>query len=100
LKHDTIYKSNKMEITGKIKVIGDVQTFPSGFTKRVLVITTEETYPQHVPIEFLKDKCGLLDTLTVDQDITVAVNVRGQEYNGNYYVSLNAWKIVSVAPSF
>ena len=85
--------SNKYEITGKVKVIGDVQTFPSGFQKREFVVTTsDDKYPQDIKLEAVKDDCAKLDQFAAGDDITVSFNLRGNEYNGKYYVSLSAWK--------
>ena len=86
-----------MEVKGKIKVIGSTQSFDSGFSKRQVVITTAEQYPQDIAIDFVKDKCGILDAYTVGQDATVSINLRGSEYNGKYYVNLQGWKIESGA---
>lgn len=80
------------ELTGKIHLINDTQTFPSGFAKREFVITTEEKYPQQIKLEAVKDGCDRLDAYQVGDDITVSFNLRGNEYNGKYYVSLQAWK--------
>ena len=80
------------EITGKIHLINDTQTFPSGFCKREFVITTEEKYPQQIKLESVKDGCDRLDAYQVGDDITVSFNLRGNEHNGKYYVSLQAWK--------
>ena len=45
-----------MEITGKIKQIGETKEYGSnGFQKREVVVTTEEQYPQHILIEFVQD---------------------------------------------
>ena len=33
------------------------------------------------------------DGLTDGQEVTVSINLRGNEYNGNYYVNLVGWKI-------
>ena len=42
-----------MELLGKIKLIGDIKTFgDNGFRKRELVITTDEQYPQHIPVSY------------------------------------------------
>jgi len=82
-----------MEITGKIKLIGQVETFDSGFTKRQLVVTTAEQYPQDLAMDFIKDKTSLLDSFQPGQDVTVAINLRGNEYNGKYFVNLNGWRI-------
>ena len=82
-----------LELKGKIKVINPTETFGSGFTKREFVITTAEQYPQDVKFEVVKDKCDTLDKYYVGQEIEVHFNCRGNEYNGKYYVSLQAWKL-------
>lgn len=84
-----------LQINGKVKAIFDTQSYPSGFTKREFVITTEEQYPQDVKFELVKDKTGAIDAYKVGQSITVNFNVRGNEYLGKYYVSLQAWKLES-----
>ena len=86
--------SESYTATGKVLVVGETQTFSSGFQKRVLVIETEadSKYPQQVPFEVLKDKCSELDLLSVGQEVTVTFNLRGNEYNGKYYSSNTAWK--------
>lgn len=82
-----------MEVKGKIKLIAETQTFDSGFTKRQLVVTTDETYPQDVAIDFVKDKCDVLNAYKVGDSVEVGINIRGNEYNGKYYVNLQGWKI-------
>lgn len=86
-----------MNVKGKVKLIGEMQSFDSGFTKRQLVVTTDETYPQDIAIEFVKDKCSVLDNYKVGDSVDVSINIRGNEYNGKYYVSLNGWRIENVA---
>lgn len=83
----------ELKINGRIKVINDLQTWDSGFSKREFVITTQEQYPQDVKFEAIKDKAAILDTLNIGEDVEVSFNVRGNEYNGKYYVNLQAWKI-------
>lgn len=85
--------SNSYEVTGAIKMIADQQTFPSGFTKREFVVTTEEDYPQSLKIECIKDRCSLLDGLKEGDRVAVRFNIRGSEYNGRYFVNLQAWRI-------
>lgn len=82
------------EVSGTIKVIFDEQSFPSGFTKREFVITTEaDRYPQDLKFELVKDKCGLIDGFSDGQRVSVNFDIRGNEYNGKYFVNLSAWKI-------
>lgn len=82
------------EASGKIKVINDTQSFASGFSKREFVVTTaHDKYPQDLKFEVVKDRCSLLDNLKVGQDVQVSFDIRGNEFNGKYYVNLSCWKI-------
>jgi hypothetical protein len=63
----------KNTLTGRAIVIGDTETFASGFYKRQLVIETDGKYPQTVPITFAKEsadkmaeKVSLGDPVEVD----------------------------------
>jgi len=82
------------EAAGKIKVINETQSFPSGFTKREFVVTTaNDKFPQDLKFEIVKDKCSQLDAFDVGQDVQVSFDIRGNEYNGKYFVNLSCWKI-------
>ena len=84
------------EADGKIKLINEPQSFASGFTKREFVVTTaHDKYPQDLKFEVVKDKCALLDAFEVGQDVHVSFDIRGNEYNGKYYVNLSCWEIKS-----
>ena len=71
----------------------DQQSWDSGFTKREFVITTNEQYPQDVKLECIKDKTSLLENLSEGDDVEVSFNIRGNEYNGKYYVNLQVWRL-------
>ncbi len=82
------------EANGKIKLISETQNFPSGFSKREFVVTTGDTkYPQDLKFEMVKDKCAVLDNYKEGSDVKVSSDVRGNEYNGKYYVNLSCWKL-------
>lgn len=82
------------ETRGTIKLINDTQSFPSGFTKREFVVTTaHDKFPQDLKFEIVKDKCSLLDKFAAGQDVVVNFDIRGNEYNGKYFVNLSCWKI-------
>ena len=84
------------ELTGKIKLIQEEQTFASGFNKREMVVTVDDgRYPQDINLEFVKDKISLLEGLQPGQEVTVTFDIRGREYNGRYYNNLQGWKVVS-----
>ncbi len=95
-----------MEVQGKLKLIRDAQTFGT-FTKREMVVTTNDQYPQDLLIEMTQDKCVLLDKYKVGDDIEVGVNLRGREWinpkgEAVYFNTIQGWKISklegSVAP--
>lgn len=82
------------EIEGKLKVIYDIQTFNSGFTKREFVVEMEDgNYPQMIKFECVKDKTSLTDGMQVDDPVKVTFDIRGNEYKERFYVNLNAWKL-------
>ena len=89
--------SDTLEIKGALKVLGETQEFSGGFRKRELVVTIGDLkYPQDIKFEVVKDKCELLDKLSLGQVIKIAFNLRGNEHNGTYYNNLVAWKIEAV----
>jgi uncharacterized protein Veg len=97
-----------MEVQGKIKMVGETQTFGSnGFRKREVVVTTEEQYPQHILVEFIQDKTDLLNNYAVGQNVKISVNLRGRDWvspqgETKYFNTIQGWRIESVnqaAPS-
>jgi hypothetical protein len=88
-----------MEISGKIKKINETQTVGvSSFQKRELVVVTNEQYPQMLLIEFIQDKCDLLNNYNFDDEVTVSINLRGREWinsdgQAKYFNTFQGWKI-------
>ncbi len=88
-----------MELEGKIKLIGETQTFGSnGFRKREVVVTTEEQYPQSIMVEFVQDKTDLLNNFSVGQNVKININLRGREWTNpqgevKYFNSIQGWRI-------
>lgn len=87
-----------MEVTGKIKVINGTQQISASFKKRELVVTTEEQYPQHIMVEFTQDKCELLDSYKVGEQVKVSINLRGREWinpqgEAKYFNTIQGWRI-------
>ena len=88
-----------MEVTGKIKKIDETKTVgASGFKIREMVVTTNEQYPQMILIQFVQDKCDLLNSFKVDQEVKVSVNLRGREWinpqgEAVYFNTIQGWRI-------
>ncbi|PVX49884.1 uncharacterized protein DUF3127 [Balneicella halophila] len=93
-----------MEVTGKVKTVLEQQTFGSGFTKREVVVTTDEQYPQHLLIEFVQDKVALLSDLSVDDKVKISINLRGREWQApdgtiKYFNSIQGWRLEKLGDS-
>ncbi|NKI26169.1 DUF3127 domain-containing protein [Arenibacter sp. 6A1] len=94
-----------MELQGKIKMIDETKTFGNnGFRKRELVVTTDEQYPQHIMVEFVQDKCDLLNNFGIGQEVKVSINLRGREWvnpqgETKYFNSIQGWRIEAVQAS-
>ena len=92
------------EVLGKIKVLGNTIQVSDKFSKRELVVTTEEQYPQHILIEFAQDKVALLDKFKVNDNVKVSINLRGREWvnkegESKWFNSIQGWKIESFESS-
>lgn len=90
-----------MEVKGKVKVINPTQEVSASFKKRELVVTTEETYPQHILIEFAQDKTDLLNNYNVGEQVKVSINLRGREWvnpqgETKYFNQIQGWRIEKV----
>ena len=88
-----------MTIKGTIKRIGATTTVSDGkFSKRELILTTTDQYPQVVSIELQQKSCSLADSLSVGQDIEAYINIRGREWTSpqgevKVFNTIACWKI-------
>ena len=69
-----------MEVKGKIKLIKNTQVISEKFSKREFVVITEGEHAQHISMEFILDKCDLLDTYSVGDLVNVSINLKGREW--------------------
>jgi hypothetical protein len=85
---------DKYSLSGAIVHIGETQEVgKKGFKKREIVIETTDKYPQKVKMEAIGDMIDTLDQYTEGQEATAYFNIRGNEYNGNFYVNLQVWRM-------
>jgi len=88
-----------MEVTGKIKMIDQTKEVGSaGFKKRDVVVTTDEQYPQHILVQFVQDKCDLLNNFQVGEGVKIDINLRGREWTNAqgeivYFNTIQGWRI-------
>lgn len=88
-----------MEIQGVIKLIGSTNKISDKFSKRDLRITTEGDYPQTIEVQFVNDKCAVLDKFKVGEQVSVSINLRGREWTNpkdgevKCFNTIEGWKI-------
>ena len=91
-----------MEVTGKIKMIDQTKEVGSaGFKKRDIVVTTDEQYPQHILVQFVQDKCELLNNYQVGETVKIDINLRGREWTNPqgetvYFNTIQGWRIAKL----
>lgn len=85
--------ANNYEMTGSVVKVGELQTFPSGFTKRELVINDNDPrFPQEIAFSFTKDRAALIENLNPGDLVTVSFDIRGRSYQERHFVDLNGWR--------
>jgi hypothetical protein len=81
-------------IKGAIKLINPIKVISDKFSVREFVVTTPDAkYPQDILFQTVNDRMDVLESLGVGQQVEVSYNVRGREFNGRYYNTLDAWKV-------
>ena len=87
-------EQNSTTIAGEVIQNDGAESFgANGFRKAVVVINTGGDYPQEIPVEFVKDKADqVAAALNVGDLVTIDCNVRGREYNGRYFASIQGWR--------
>lgn len=88
-----------MQVEGKIKEIKETQEVgSSGFKKRDVIVTSDEQFPQHILIQFVQDKCDLLNGYNVGDNVKIDINLRGRIWTNPqgedvYFNTIQGWRI-------
>lgn len=95
-----------MEVIGKVHHVGDELQVTASYTKRELVVQTDEQYPQLILIEFGQGKCNeYLDKLALNDEVKVSINLRGREWvnpqgETKWFNSIQGWRIEKQEQTF
>lgn len=85
------------DITGKIIAVLPTKSGTSArgtqWSSQTSVIETHEQYPKRVAFDVLGDKITEFN-LQVGEEVTVSFDINAREYNGKWWNSVNAWKVV------
>jgi len=82
-----------MNIKGKIKSVGNTEQKSAKFAIRTFVVEIEGKYPELIEFQLVNNNTLIIDPFKVGDEIEVYFNLKGREYNGRVYNSLQAWKI-------
>ena len=90
------------KLSGIVKVVNATVQVSEKFAKREFVVTDASSmYPQDIMFQSTQDKCSLLDTVQVNDQVEVSFNLRGREWTSptgevKYFNTLEAWRIDKV----
>lgn len=89
-----------MEVVGKIiqilpKQSGIGSTSGKAWELQGFVIETLDQYPRKVYIELFGEQRIKDNPLDIDHVVTVSYDLESREFNGRWYTSVRAWKVVN-----
>ena len=89
-----------MDISAKIIEIFETAKVTDTFKKREFVVEYSENpqYPEFIKFEFIQEKCDLLDSYTIGEEVDISFNLKGRKWTDpqgtvKYFNTLQAWKI-------
>ena len=90
-------------IQGQIHKIFETSVVSEKFSKRDVVIKTNDQYPQLVIVQFTQDRCDMLDPYNEGQEVDLSYNIQGREWTSpigevKYFNTIIGWKIQPVGP--
>lgn len=88
-----------MEITGKIIQVlpeqcGVSKTSGKEWRLQAYVLETQEQYPKKVHFELFGDDRIKANQCKIDDVVTVSFDIESREFNGRWYTSIRAWRVV------
>jgi hypothetical protein len=89
----------ELKAKGTIHLLGEAKQVSEKMNIREFVLSIGDKYPQLVQFQAVNERVKFLDGAKVGQECEVKFDLRGREYNGKYYVSLNAWDIRIAKPA-
>ena len=93
-------RSKNRSLTGSIHELFPTVNVSATFRKREVVILYADNpmYPQYITLQFVQDRCELLDNYKKGQEVKIEFNLRGREWiapdgTKKYFNTLEAWRI-------
>ncbi|MFP4023692.1 MAG: DUF3127 domain-containing protein [Thiohalospira sp.] len=93
------------EISGKLIEKYNTVQISDRFKKREFVIEKTESnggmeFTDHIKFQLSQDRCNLIDSINLNEEIKVSFNIRGNKWEKDgkvsYFTNLDAWRIEKV----
>lgn len=87
----------QLKVSGQVFKVSEKIVKSEKFTFRNLWLTHGDKYPQTIEIQFVNDKCALLDSVTPGDKVTIGINLDGRVWNGQdgqkVFNTIKGWSI-------
>lgn len=85
------------DVVGKLYKTFPTEQKTGSFQAREFVIEIiDGNYNQFIKFQLTQDRCSLIDSFEVGDDVKVYFDLRGREWQDKFFTNLNAWKVESV----
>jgi len=95
------------ELTGKLIEKFEITQISDTFKKREFVVERVENtsggmeFTDQIKFQLTQDRCGIIDSMDIDDEIRVSFNIRGRKWEKDdrvsYFTNLEAWRIEKIA---
>ena len=82
------------EIVGKMykKFAAEIKS-PTFQAREFVIEVMDGNYPQMVKFQLLQERCQLLDSYNEGEEVKVHFDLRGREWQGKFFTTLNCWRL-------
>lgn len=82
------------EIVGKMyKKFAAESKSPTFQAREFVIEVMDGNYPQMVKFQLLQERCQLLDSYNEGEEVKVHFDLRGREWQGKFFTTLNCWRL-------
>jgi single-strand DNA-binding protein len=94
----TMYKEHVIreyfyEVTGTLHLVEETKTYDSGFRVKNFILMSEDFQPKPIAFQLVRDNVELVDGIKLGAQVKVAFKLNGREWEGRFFVNLDATAI-------
>ncbi len=87
-----------VKLTGVLLKIGETNLKSENFQIREFVITDNSfTKPQHITMQLVQEKCDILDSYEIGDQVQVEYELRGRLWDGKFYNTIQALNLKNIS---